>query len=245
MIEKSINKQAAVPESSIYLCAPVNALVEGISEENITFAEIKKHGDFGLGTFNDLDGEMVMLDGNVYQITAEGKVVAISDDVLTPFACVTFYKPLSHDEITSEMNYEDFIAFINRLLPSPNIFYAIRIDGWFSHVKTRSIPKQENYRPLAEATKEQSIFSFSDVEGTVAGFFTPAFVPSVSVPGFHLHFLSSDRNHGGHVLECRPRNVRIGVQFISKLELSLPMSLDYLTEDFKRDVKQDLEKAEK
>jgi acetolactate decarboxylase len=245
MIEKSKNKQAALPESSIYLCAPVNALVEGISEENITFAEIKKHGDFGLGTFNDLDGEMVMLDGNVYQITAEGKVVAIGDDVLTPFACVTFYKPLSHDEISSEMNYEDFIAFINRLLPSPNIFYAIRIDGWFSHIKARSIPKQEMYLPLAEATKEQSIFSFSDVEGTVAGFFTPAFVPSVSVPGFHLHFLSSDRKHGGHVLECRPRNVRIGVQFISKIELSLPMSIDYLTEDFKRDVKRDLEKAEK
>ena len=83
------------------------------------------------------------------------------------------------------------------------------------------------------------------MEGTVAGFFTPAFVPSVSVPGLHLHFLSSDRNSGGHVLECRPRNVRIGVQFLSKLELSLPMSLDYLTEDFKRDVKQDLDKAEK
>jgi acetolactate decarboxylase len=178
---------------------------------------------------------MVMLDGNVYQITSEGRVVAIGDDALTPFACVTFYRPLSHDEITSEMNYDDFLAFINSLLPSPNIFYAIRIDGWFSHVKARSVPKQENYRPLAEATKEQSIFSFSDVEGT----------PSVSVPGFHLHFLSSDRNHGGHVLECRPRNVRIGVQFISKLELSLPMSLDYLTEDFKRDVKQDLDKAEK
>jgi len=88
MIEQSKNKQTAVPESSIYLCAPVNALVEGIPEENITFAEIKKHGDFGLGTFNDLDGEMVMLDGNVYQITAEGKVVAIGDDALTPFACV-------------------------------------------------------------------------------------------------------------------------------------------------------------
>mgnify|MGYP002266951648 CR=1 FL=1 len=73
-----------------------------------------------------------MLDGNVYQITAEGKVVVIGDDVLTPFACVTFYKPLSHDEITSEMNYDDFLAFINSLLPSPNLFYAIRIDGWFA-----------------------------------------------------------------------------------------------------------------
>ena len=83
------------------------------------------------------------------------------------------------------------------------------------------------------------------MEGTIAGFFTPAFVSSVSVPGLHLHFLSSDRNRGGHLLECRPRNVRIGVQFISKLELSLPASLEYLTEEFKRDVKQDLDKAEK
>jgi acetolactate decarboxylase len=70
-------------------------------------------------------------------------------------------------------------------------------------------------------------------------------VDSLSVPGLHLHFLSADRQRGGHLLECRPSRVRAGVQFISSLELALPMGLDYLTWDFCRDTKQDLDKAEK
>jgi len=232
-------------ESRLYQCAPVNALVEGIYEQKIPFTEVKKHGDFGLSTFDNLDGEMVMLDGKTYQITSDGEVTEIDDDALTPFACVTFYKPLSHDEVTQEMAYADFLIWLQNLFPSPNIFYAIRIEGVFAHVKVRSVPKQECYRPLVEVAKEQPVFNFHDIQGTLAGFFTPAYMASLNVPGLHLHFLSTDLRHGGHLLECRPRKVRVGVQFISTLELSLPMSLDYLTWDFQRDIRQDLNKAER
>lgn len=232
-------------ESRVYLCAPVNALVEGIYEQKIPFLEIKKHGDFGLGTFDNIDGEMVMLDGKIYQMTSDGRVSQVDEQAFTPFACVTFYKPLSHDELEQEMTYEDFLEWVQSLLPSPNIFYAIRMDGFFAYVKVRSVPKQENYRPLVEVAKEQPIFNFSNIKGTLAGFFTPAFMGSLSVPGLHLHFLSEDLQHGGHLLECRPQKVRAGVQFISGLELALPMSLDYLTWDFQRDIQKDLNKAEK
>jgi acetolactate decarboxylase len=84
---------------TIYISTPVNALVEGIYEENVTFAEIKLHGDFGLGTFNDLDGEMVILNGTTYQINSEGRINVIGDEALSPFACVTFFKPIFHDDI--------------------------------------------------------------------------------------------------------------------------------------------------
>ena len=107
-------------------------------------AEIKQHGDFGLGTFNDLDGEMVLLDGTVYQITADGQVAVIEDEqTLTPFACVTFYRPISHDELDQELTYDAFLDWLVRLLPSPNLFYALRIEGEFASIKARSVPKQE------------------------------------------------------------------------------------------------------
>ncbi|MGA1790167.1 MAG: acetolactate decarboxylase [bacterium] len=237
--------ESPVNESRIYLCSPVNALVEGIYEEKIPFTEIKKHGNFGLGTFDNLDGEMVMLDGKIYQITSDGRVTLVDDHALTPFACVTFYNPLSHDETDQEMTYDAFLGWLESLLPSTNLFFAIRIDGVFSHVKVRSVPKQESYRPLVEIAKEQPVFNFHDLEGTLAGFFTPSFMSSLNVPGLHLHFLSADLCHGGHLIECIPRKVRAGVQFINTLELSLPMSLDYLTSEFCRDVNQDLNKAEK
>ena len=238
-------KKPTPNKSRIYLCAPVNALVEGIYKENMPLAEIKKHGDFGLGTFNDLDGEMVMLDGQIYQIASDGRVKVIDESALTPFACVTFYEPLSHDDIDREMSYDTFLEWLYGLLPSPNLFYAIRITGVFAHVKARSVPKQDSYRPLVEIAKEQATFDFYDVEGTLAGFFTPSFMSSLNVPGLHLHFLSADLRQGGHLLECVPRKARVGVQFLSALELSLPISLDYLTLDFTRDIEQDLDKVEK
>lgn len=231
--------------STIYLSSPINALVEGIFEENITFSEVKQHGNFGLGTFNDLDGEMVMLDGITYQINSKGRVRVVGDEALTPFACVTFYRPVSHEEIHEEMEYGSFVAMLHDLLPSQNLFYAIRIDGLFASIKTRSVPRQESYRPIVEVTRDQPVFDFRDIEGTVAGFFTPAFMSSLNVPGLHLHFISRDLVTGGHLLECCPSNVQIGIQFIDQLMLSLPMTLDYLTQDFTRDTRKDLDNAEK
>jgi acetolactate decarboxylase len=230
---------------TIYICTPVNALVEGIYEENVSFAEIKLHGDFGLGTFNDLDGEMVMLNGTTYQIDSEGRVNVIGDEALSPFACVTFFKPIFHDDIMGEMDYHAFVEMLYSLLPSPNLFYAIRVEGSFAHVKTRSVPRQESYRPIVEITKNQPTFDFNKIEGTIVGFFTPSFMASLNVPGLHLHFLSSDLKHGGHLLECRPLQGRIDLQLIDRVEVSLPITLDYLTQDFTRNIEQDLNKAEK
>ena len=229
----------------LYLCAPVNALVEGIYEQNIPFAEVKKHGDFGLGTFNDLDGEMVMLDGCIYQITGEGRVNVIDEKELTPFSCVSFFKAMTTDTLDIEMAYVDFMDWLNLLLPSPNIFYAVRIEGVFTEVKTRSVPRQENYRPFVDVAEDQVVFEFKEIEGTLAGFFTPNFMASINVPGWHLHFLSADLQHGGHLLECRPKSISVGVQFLPALELALPMDLNFLTCDFTRDISSDLEKAEK
>lgn len=229
----------------IYFCSPVNALVEGIYQQKISLREIKQHGDFGLGTFDHLDGEMVMLDNEIYQITADGRAAQVSDDALTPFACVAFYQPMSHDCLHEACSYPAFLDWLNSLLPSPNIFYAIRVDGYFSRIKVRSVPRQESYRPLAEVAKDQPVFEYTDTEGTLVGFYTPPFMGSLSVPGMHLHFLSADRKTGGHLLECCPNGITVGVQFLTTLELGLPMSFDYLTCDFLRDTEKDLERAEK
>lgn len=238
----SVRKASKHP---LYLCAPVNALVEGIYEENIPLSEIKRHGDFGLGTFDDLDGEMVMMRGKIYQITADGEAQEVSEELHTPFAVVTFFEPTFSETFDEAMEYEAFLGRLNALLPSPNIFYAFRITGRFAQLKARSVPKQHNYRPLTEAAHEQHEFVFNDVEGSLTGFFTPAFMASLNVPGLHLHFLDLDRRRGGHLLSCRPVSVTVEIQMIHSLELSLPMTHDYLTRDFERDTEADLEKVEK
>lgn len=231
--------------SRLYLCAPVNAIVEGIYEEKIPFSEIKRHGDFGLGTFDQLDGEMIMVDGRIYQIPADGRVREVGEDALTPFSCVTFFEPTLQTALEGELAYAQFLDELAALLPSPNIFAALRVDGEFRYVKTRSVPKTECYIPLVEVAAHQPVFEFSNITGTLAGFYTPDFMSSVSVPGMHLHFLSEDMSHGGHLLECRPERVKVYLQPLLTLELSLPATEQYLHTDLNRDVRQDLDQAEK
>jgi acetolactate decarboxylase len=189
---------------------------------------------------------MMMFDGLIYRIGSDGKANQITDDeTCTPFSCVTFFTPSSEDELEEELSYADFMNWMKELMPSPNLFYAFRITGEFAYVKTRSVPKQENYRPLVEVAKEQPTFEFENVNGMMVGFFTPAFVPSLNVPGVHLHFLTEDRSSGGHLLECRPRKVKVELEYLYTVEVSLPSNLDYLTWDFQRDIGKDLDKAEK
>jgi acetolactate decarboxylase len=228
----------------VYLSAPINALVEGIYVENTTMAELRRHGDFGLGTVNFLDGEMVILDGCVYQIRSDGHVYGVRDDEQSPFACVTFFNPDTVDDLENSDGSKGFYDLLNNLIPSENMLYAIRIDGTFTHVRTRVVPRSENYTPLVEATKNQPVFDFHDVGGCLAGFYTPRFMESLNAPGYHIHFLSEDRQHGGHLIECVPGKVRIGIQHVPKLDVGLPITLDYLTTDLTRDVGKDLDKAE-
>lgn len=230
--------------NAVYLTAPINALVLGYYRQNTPVGEIRRHGDFGLGTFNSLDGEMVVLDGEVYQVKSDGLAAKVPDSEESPFACVTFFTPDTTEEIDGERLEGSWEETLASLIPSENMLYAVRIDGSFDYVKTRSVPPQENYRPLVEVAREQPVFEFSRVEGTLGGFYTPRFMASLNAPGYHLHFLTRDRGRGGHVLECRPGQVTVGLQHVPKLELALPMTFDYLTADLGRETGKDLAEAE-
>lgn len=231
--------------NAVFLSAPINALVEGIYRENTTVADLRHHGDFGLGTFNDLDGEMVIIDGEVWQLRSDGLAYEVSDEAKTPFACVTFYAPDTVEEVEGHFSWPEVDRLILDNIPSQNMLYAIRLDGVFDFVKTRSVPKQDNYRPLVEVTRDQPTFEFENVRGTMAGFWTPPFMQSINVPGYHIHFLTEDRQHGGHLIECRMTAATLGVQHIAKLELGLPVTLDFMTADLTRDTSRDLEEAER
>ncbi len=231
-------------EKILFITAPVNALVEGLYREETSISQILERGDFGLGTFNDLDGEMVVMDGTVYQLRSDGQAYQVPVNTKSPFACVTFFKPYSFEEIDEPLSYTELISLLDRTLPSKNMLYAIKIEGEFSYVRTRSVPRQDAYKPLVEVAKEQSEFSFENIAGSMVGFWTPAFLSSVAVPGYHLHFLTADKLHGGHLLECRAIKIKISLQHVSRIELGLPITLDFMTADLSRDITEDLKEAE-
>ena len=214
-------------QNAVYLSAPVDALMKGCYEENTTIHELKRHGNFGLGTFNDLDGEMMMLDGTVYQLKEDGFAHEVDDTAETPFSCVTFFSPTTVEKIDQDLDYVGLKNLLDRLMPSENVFSAVRIDGEFSTIRVWSVPKQEAWRPISEV--KPKVFEYQNVRGTLAGFFAPRFIKSLLNPGYHLHFLTEDRRHGGHLDHCQLRQPTIGIQIIPRLELNLPITIDYLT----------------
>lgn len=229
----------------LYMSSPINALLEGLYRDDITIGTLKTKGDFGIGTFNNLDGELLALDGEFYRMDLDGHAHVVDDAVKTPFSTVCHFKPMLSEELNARLVYEDFEAQLRRILPSDNMFYAIHMQGRFGSVRTRSVPWTENYRPLSDATDNQKVRQFDDVRGDLVGFYTPPFVPSVNVPGYHFHFIDEERTAGGHLLSCEPEQLDIRLQIFHGMELTLPMTLDYLTTSFTRNAVKDLEKAER
>ena len=213
----------------VFISAPLAALVEGIYRADTPIGLVRQKGDLGIGTFNDLDGEMVLLDGQVYCLRPEGDAEIIPDEVMTPFALATHFEGDTQERFDGPMAEGAFEQAVLDLIPSPNLMYAIRIDGHFDYVRGRSVPKQSNYLPLAEIARLQTVFEFTGVAGTIVGFYTPRFLAGVHMPGLHLHFITADRTKGGHLLGAAPNGITIGLQHAPSIELGLPMTLDFLT----------------
>src|SRR5918993_4629540 len=118
---------------TLFQTSTVDALLEGKYEGDVSFAELGDRGDFGLGTLDALDGEMIALGGSFYQVKADGQAYAIDKRQRTPFAVVTFFEPNLSRTVSTSMNYETFVAYLDRLVSGETSFYAVRLDGWFSY----------------------------------------------------------------------------------------------------------------
>jgi acetolactate decarboxylase len=207
----------------IFQTSTIDALLKGDYDGNLSFAELKKHGNFGLGTFNTLDGEMVALDGAFFQIKANGKVSLINEKLQTPFSVVCNFSPDKVFEQKTTVDLNQLKSILDSKLITQNIYYAIKIEGNFSYIKTRSVPAQTKpYPPLLEVIKNQPTFEYKDVKGTLVGFWFPAYMKGINVPKYHFHFISNDKTQGGHLITCTGNNLTISIDEISTFNLSLP-----------------------
>jgi acetolactate decarboxylase len=112
-------------------------------------------------------------------------------------------------------------------------------------MQTRSIDRQPDGTPLARAAAGEQTFSFENVIGTLVGFWSPRYASTLTVPGYHLHFLSNDRRMGGHVLDCRGDGLVAQVQHEADLRVSLPESPGFLRADLTRDGRAEFAQAER
>ena len=201
--------------NTVFQVSTLNSLSEGNFDGNYTIGELKTHGDTGIGTINGLDGEMIELNGNVYQIKSNGTVYLVNNSANTPFAMTVPFKADKILILNSSMNLTQLEQFLNATVPSKNMFYSIKVIGTFNSVKVRSPPKQnEPYPDLTTALKNQTIFNFNNITGTMVGFWCPAYASNVNLNDYHFHFISEDKNSGGHVLDCQLKGAIIEIDYI-------------------------------
>jgi len=192
----------SVQRHTIFQNSLMTALLDGIYDGELTIGDILSHGNFGLGTFDALDGEMLILDGVCHQLTSDGKARVADLDQRTPFTVVTNFVPRIRVDAPHGMVRAELSSFIDQLEPSANYFYAVKITGRFSEVVVRTVSKQSKpYPPMSEAIGDDAEHRFTDVNGAIGGFRTPAYAKGIGVPGCHVHFINDAHTSGGHVLD--------------------------------------------
>ena len=221
--------------SEVYQTSTMGALLDGVYDGDVTIRELLQHGDFGLGTFNGLDGEMLVLDGVCYQLRGDGSAQVADADQRTPFAVVTWFEADRSFQVTEPVDRAGLKARIDESLPSTNLIVAVRVTGDFSVIRTRTVTEQHRpYPPFTEATQDQQEVAFSDATGTLAGFRMPDYEQGVSVAGYHSHFVDAERRHGGHALDYLLTRGQVDISVRSDLHLSLPRTPEFLAAELNK-----------
>jgi acetolactate decarboxylase len=245
VVSIALSRYLGRPIHTLFQVSTSAALVEGLYQGAVRVSRLLRHGDFGLGTFINLDGEMVVLDGVCYRVTSDGEVTAVEGDRLIPYAVVTHFGSEFTKGFPQLKSFNELVAACDGLRESENLFYAFRAEGRFSFVKTGVMKAVPEGTDLKTAASRQEEFSMEDQQGTVVGLWSPRFAESFSVPGYHFHFLSADRKRGGHVLDCNTVNLEIAGCAIHEMHVSLPETAEFLKTDLSRDPSDDLASAER
>jgi acetolactate decarboxylase len=244
IVTAALSQYLGVPVHTLFQVSISGALVAGVYDEEVSVKSILEHGDFGLGTFANLDGEMVVLDGRVYQVQGTGRVSEARPNAGAPFAVVTRFSPQTDVDTEPVANFNELEERCDKYRNSGNIFYALRLDGRFRKVRTRAVNPPQPGTRLVDAANAQSEFSFNDIDGTLIGLWSPGFSSAFSISGYHFHFLSKDRQHGGHLLDVDSGPLRLKVEALTDFHLALPESESFLKADLSKNTAEELAYAE-
>ena len=220
---------------SLYISGTYGALSRGVYDGDVTIADLKRQGDFALGNFNAIDGEMVAIDGKYYRIGPGGQLNIADNSMRMPNTTATFFKADKVITIDKPMSYQEPQQYINGQLPTQNIFYAIKLNGTFDSIKARTLTKLDQpypSTPYSTITQNEPTFNFNNVDGTMAITISPTQMKELVYPGYHAHFITNDGKSGGHVLDGRMSKGLAEVEFLPNFTVNLPQNSKYYLADF-------------
>lgn len=235
-------------DDSMYQVSLMQAFMHGEYDGVITVGDFKTHGDIGLGTFEGVNGEMIVLDGVVYQAAADGSINVMADNETIPFATITnFDEDAKITNITAK-NFDDLTSQLDKEISknSTNNMYVIKLKGDFSNITVRSVEKQEKpYKEFTDvAAVDQKVFNHTDQTGTLVAVYFPEYMNELNMHGWHLHFLSDDKTVGGHVLGFNNFNGSGQIDEIHEFNMILPTDDSFAKMNFTEDMSNKISSVE-
>ena len=235
--------------NKMYQVSTLQALALGYSRAVVNVGELLQEGDTGLGTFEDVNGEMIVMDGHCYRADHNGSVTVVPSETGVPFAAVA---KLNGEQQFSLRNMPDLTAIRTELTRKIeerfglNSMHIVRIDGLFGKVDARSeVPYRSHHVTLKEILGlTQKAFIFENIRGSLVGVYFPDYMDGINMPGWHLHFLSEDRSKGGHVFDVSIVEGETKVDRITSIYINLPSEAAFDTYSLKQDLQDEIKSVE-
>ncbi len=245
---KSSSENNSFDREIINQVSLLQGLTFGDYNGSVSAGRLKELGDIGIGTFDGLNGELIMVDGVIYRAAGDGTVEEVKDDELIPFSNVTFFDGDEKIDGSGVESIDELKELLNKKVDElgPNYFYMIRMDGTFKEMNVRSeYAQEEPYEPLAKVLEtDQTFFDYKDVKGTVVGLYCPPYMDSLNAVGWHFHFVSDDRTMGGHILNLKSDVAEIAIDRTDSFKMILPDNDMFNGFDLTIDQSEDIKKVE-
>ena len=235
--------------NKMYQVSTLQALALGYSRAVINAEELLKEGDTGLGTFEDVNGEMIVMDGHCFRADQDGHVTEIPPETGVPFAAVAKLYGEQEFLLRDMPDITEVRTELTRKIEERfglNSMHVVRIDGVFEKVDARSeAPYRSHHITLKEILgQNQKAFIFENIRGSLIGVYFPDYMDGINMPGWHLHFLSEDRTKGGHVFDVSVREGTAKVDKITRIDINLPKEAAFDTYSLKQDLQDEIKSVE-
>ncbi len=237
-------------QNRMYQVSTLQALALGYTKKVITVSELLQNGDTGLGTFEDVNGEMIIMDGHCYQARSDGSVMEADPNAGVPFSAVARLLGTRQFEMTDKQDIESIRTELTQRIEEHfglNSMHVVRIDGEYEKVDARSEePYKSHHITLKEVLDQnQTSFVFENIRGSLVGVYFPDHMDGINMPGWHLHFLSEDKTKGGHVFNVILKKGTVRLDKITRIEIDLPKAAAFDTYSLKQASEEEIKKVEK
>ncbi|MCF8999170.1 acetolactate decarboxylase [Acinetobacter nectaris] len=207
--------------SKIYQFSTIGALMSGYFYPDQDVSEVCSCSSIGLGCSEKLNAELTISDGKLYTATAEKSLESHTSALFVPFYQVTNFNNYKQYQIL-ETTQDTLEQTIKHIILLKNNFVAVKIKAHFTNLVLRRPYASDKMRNIEDVSNNQLVSQYKDISGCLIGFWTPELFGRISVPGFHLHFLSDDLMISGHVLSYHFDSAELQIEEKRTIEIMNP-----------------------